>query len=339
MQQSIWEKNKDSILRNIGIVAVLFLIVANVWLVGQAATRQTSGVNLSPADIGSFFTGAGARTTWKEPRNILILGRAGENNNAPYLTDTILIAHFDVVDNSIKLVSLPRDLLVKTPEEDRFIKLNALWSYTATANRTHFDPTVEAVEKITGLTIDNVVVFDLATLEKIIAAVDGVVVHVPRDIYDPRFPTASGGYETFSLQSGWRHLDAEMAERFVRTRHSASGDFDRIQHQQELVKSVKGKISTLNPVWDFGTLWSVYEAVQDNVITDISVVDARALWNFANNLSLEEMESFVLNTDTGLVTPRTVQFGSAPAYTLVATGEDPFDYSTIRQEIQAFLGE
>jgi len=334
--ESIWDRNKQTIGKVAGISALALLVIGNLWLGSKALRGGEYGVSFTPWDVRSALLSPDDSPLWDSAHNILILGRAGEGNNAPYLTDTILIVRADPSTKSAKLISLPRDLLVEL-DNGNLTKLNALWHLTAGENRKNFDPIEKKVENITGLSIDHTVVFDLATLERVIEEVDGVVVYVPQDIYDPRFPTPAGGYETFSLQSGWRRLDAQSAMRFARSRYSSLGDFDRIARQQELVKGVKGKVASLNPIWNFSTLWSLYSAIQSNVITNLSITDARALWEFAKRLSLEEMEHFVLSTQEGLIQPYMLQTGAQPAATLVIPGDDPFDYATIRSKIRVFI--
>ncbi len=338
MHESIWDRRKDAVLRTGGVLVVLLLIAGNIWVGDKLLRGGAYGVTIHPWDLHAFFGENNTKQIWKEPKNILVLGRAGKGNNAPYLTDTIVVIHAQPQENTVKLISLPRDLLVHT-DDSKKLKLNALWLYSGGERKDDFSEITQAVESITGLTIDNTVIFDLETLYQVIDEIDGVVVYVPTDIHDPRFPAPEGGYETFSLKSGWRHLNAEDALRFVRTRHSPLGDFDRIAHQQELVRSVKGKVVSLNPVWDFGTLWNIYGTIQNNVITDLTPEDAWAFWEFSKTLSLEEVDSFVLSTETNLIRPYTVATTAGVAYALVATEEDPYNYGHIRQHIATFITE
>src|SRR3989344_5296172 len=231
--QSVWDKKKTTILKTAGLVVMASLVLGNIWLADKVVKGDTSGLALSPLEVKKVLFDETSAVRWTEPRNILVLGRAGEGNNAPYLTDTIFVLHTDTTNNKLKLVSLPRDLLVRLDDE-KVLKLNAVWLYTSGGQKNDFSALNKEIEEITGLGIDYTVVFDLATLEQVIDKVDGVVVHVPEDIYDPRFPTESGGYQTYSRASGGRPLTSKEALRFVRPRHSPGGDFERIARQQEL---------------------------------------------------------------------------------------------------------
>ncbi len=59
--------------------------------------------------------------------NILLLGKGGVGHEAPDLTDTILVASIDPVQNEAALLSIPRDLYVKD-KKGNSTKINALYS-------------------------------------------------------------------------------------------------------------------------------------------------------------------------------------------------------------------
>jgi LCP family protein required for cell wall assembly len=320
-----------------GICAIAVLLVVNGWLTAKAFNIEAPSLRfrLSAGDVVSALIESPEEVTWEGERTILILGRAGEGNNAPDLTDTIILAHADAhAVRPLKLITIPRDLLIQD-EAGKPRKINALWSSAGTGEEglAHLK---ETFTRITGLTVDRVVIFDLATVQDIIEKTGGVTVRVPDDIYDPRFPKTQGGYETFALQEGWRYLSAADALRFIRTRHSPRGDFDRMERQTELLRALKGKISTLNPVWDFGTLWEIYTLVQDQVLTDLTFEDARNLWILGKDRSVSEIETMSLGDSTLLETKMMALGGGAPA-SVVAVKGDPFDYTGIQKEITEFI--
>lgn len=324
------------------ITVIIILIAANLWVADKTfftdPVNKLGGLKINPFRATTFVFANPAQkhaVSWENPKNILVLGRAGEGNNAPDLTDTIMVLHINPASAAlkIKLISIPRDILIAlTPE--RFLKINALWLY-ANQSEGGVEIVKEKIEELTALGINSVVVFDLETVRKIVAEIDGVTVST-EDIYDPRFPTMSGGYETFALQEGWRYLNAEQALRFIRTRHSPSGDFDRVKRQQQLLKAIKGKITSLNPVWNFPTLWSIFSIVKEEIATDLTAEDARNLWLVSNQVGLDEIETLSIDVASGLVVPKTIQINGEAAYTLVAT-EEPFDYRNIQEAIADFI--
>ena len=58
---------------------------------------------------------------------------------------------------------------------------------------------------------------------------------------------------------------------------------------------------SLNPVWDFAKLWKIFNMVQQNVKTDLTLSDLKNIWAFSKNLDLDKLETFSLNPENGLV--------------------------------------
>jgi LCP family protein required for cell wall assembly len=326
------------------VVFVVVMAGANIWMFQKAFSSPAGELpkikinvfsassfvikNSAPKEESGFFS---------ETRNILVLGRSGGSYIAPNLTDTIFVARIEGPSKKIKIISLPRDLAVKIPGGGGVAKINALYQIGfEKSEREGLSMIQNKVQEVTGLKIDSFLIFDLATVEKIIDEIGGVNVFVKEEINDTRFPTNNGGYEIFRLEKGMRFLDGKTALKFIRTRHSSGGDFDRIGHQQEVLKALKGKLLSLNPVWNFGKIWSIFRTVQKNVKTDLSLSDLKNIWFLAKNVDIEKIDTFSLNAGTGLIADQKMLLGGSTAYTLVAKPK-PFDYSVIKLEISNFL--
>lgn len=315
-----------------GVVIIGLLIAANLWLGYEtflASPAETGQKGFGPREITAFVFGGEEEVSWQEARTILILGQAGEGNAAPELTDTIMLLYIDPRTQPpiTKLISIPRDLLV--PLDNTTTKINAVWVHAGNEIRT-------LIETITGLTISNLVVFNLETVKKVVSEIGGVSVNIPKDIYDPRFPAGPGRYETYEIKAGTRYLNGEEAIKFIRTRSSAGGDFDRIQRQQELFKAIKGKVASLNPLWNFQTLWSIFSIVRQEVITDLTLEDARNLWQVGKKVPFDSIEVMSIDEASGLVAPRTILLGGQEAYVLVPrTGVG--EYDKIKEAVQEFI--
>lgn len=325
--------------QNLKLITLIILLAgANVWLFSKVfSTTNASNlpqIKLNALSASSLLT-APEGVAFSETRNILILGKSGGSHIAPDLTDTILILHIDGPLKKVKIVSIPRDLAVKTPSG--IFKINGLYKIGAQASEsTGLAMIKKKVEEVTGLKIGSFVLFDLATVEKVIDEIGGLNVLVKEGVHDTRFPTDNGGYETFKLEKGLRYLDGKTALKFVRTRNSARGDFDRIDHQQAVLKAIKGKILSLNPIWDFAKLWNIFNIVKKDVRTDLSLGDLKNIWGFAKNLDLEKIETMSLNSENGLVVPEKMKFGAQTAYVLTATPK-AFDYAKIQSAIDNFI--
>ena len=321
---------------------VILLAGANIFVFSKifliADASQLPQLKFNAFSAGSFVLQKNSKisTNFSETRNILVLGRSGGNHIAPELTDTILIAHINGPLKKVKIISIPRDLAVKTG--NYITKINGLYKIGSEKGESAGLKLIQnKVEEVTGIKTDSFILFDLDTVEKVIDEVGGLNVYVKEDIKDTSFPTDNGGYETFSLKKGLRYLDGKTALKFVRTRNSARGDFDRMEHQQAVLKAVKGKVLSLNPVWDFAKLWKIFNMVQQNVKTDLTLSDLKNIWAFSKNLDLDKLETFSLNPENGLIKSEKMKFGVQTAYVLTATPKQ-FDYANIQKAITSFLG-
>lgn len=143
----------------------------------------------------------------KTSYNILLLGFGGIDSNGkphdgPYLTDSLMVAHVDIKKNTVSLVSLPRDLWVKLPTKTKEIfhsKINSI--YQIALNPTNYPAVIikkpgtaqllaNAVETVTGLSIDNYIAVDFSGFEKAIDSLGGVDVDVQKTFDDYEYPLA-----------------------------------------------------------------------------------------------------------------------------------------------------
>ena len=226
--------------------------------------------------------------TKKEPENFLLLGAPGQGNNAPDLTDTILVASFDTDKNKIFLFSLPRDLLVSIPDQENYTKLNALYAFNKKNANQEFNSLIKKTGEITGLKIHHYIFVDLQTVKNVVDILGGVNILVQKDIIDEKFPGPNNSFQTFQIRAGWRYLDGSEALKYIRFRHSAGGDFDRIARQQEVLQALKQKVLTLN-FWDLKKVLEIYQTLSANIKTDLSLWQIQNYWQDLKGLPGENI--------------------------------------------------
>lgn len=260
--------------------------------------------------------------------NILILGMAGANYPGSQLTDSIVIIHLRPKERGLTAVSLPRDLLVKVPGRLGSNKINALYYSVG------IEPLKQKIEEITGLSIDYYLAVDLSTVEEIIDLIDGLNVYVPKNIYDPYFPNAYGGYKAFSIKAGWRYMDGSVALKYMRTRYtSAGGDFDRMARQQQMLRAIKQKVFSLNPLWDFVTYLNIFNSLQSKITTDLSLSEIKNFWYLAQDLDINKIKTGTIDKEnTDLVIGSSVMFGEQKASVILPKAGYK-NYSAIREYI------
>lgn len=133
--------------------------------------------------------------------NFLLMGFGGEGHDGPYLTDSMMVFHVDLKKNTISLISLPRDLWVKMPTKTKEVfhsKINSVYQMgmyewknfpgVKVAKTGTPQLVKDAVQTITGLTIDNVITVDFTGFAKSVDALGGIDVKVQKTFDDYEYP-------------------------------------------------------------------------------------------------------------------------------------------------------
>src|SRR5437867_5196476 len=122
--------------------------------------------------------------------NILLLGRGGYENDAPYLTDSIMAVSIDPITNRVMMLSIPRDLVVPMNLQSNSSriwtnKINAAYEVPYTSiiccvakQYTGINGGGLAAEhevgKVTGLTFDRYIAIDFVAFRDMVNARGGV---------------------------------------------------------------------------------------------------------------------------------------------------------------------
>lgn len=174
----------------------------------------------------------------------------------------------------MKLVSLPRDTKVDwTSEQQQKLsdygkgyvsvsKLNEMTAYGGIENIRDF--TIDQIENILGIKIDNYVLVTIDAFKEIVDAVGGVDMYVPQDMY---YVDNYGGLY-INLKEGQQHLDGAAAEGLVRFRRYPNGDVDRIQVQQAFLKAFAEKVMSPSIITK---LPKIVNVLFDSIKTDIGL--------------------------------------------------------------------
>src|SRR5690625_4871849 len=166
----------------------------------------------------------------KDPSSVLVLGVENyEDPNTRGRTDTMMVLTFNPNDNSVKMLSLPRDTLVEIPGRERQDKINHAYAYGGT------ELAIETVENFLDIPIDYFAEIDFDAFENMVDIVGGVTVNVPFDFEEK---TMHPGSRWVEFYEGEQHLSGEEALAFVRMRkQDPQGDIGRTKRQQELVRA------------------------------------------------------------------------------------------------------
>lgn len=205
-------------------------------------------------------------------------------NSFDGLADTLLLLRFNPADGELVVLSIPRDTRTYIEGHGR-TKINA-------ANY-HGGPalTAKAISNLLeGVQIDRYVRVNVQGVEKLIDALGGVKVYVPKDMkYTDR-----SQHLYIDLKEGEQVLDGDKALQFLRFRYDRYGDIGRVQRQQVLIRAAIEQ--ALKPQ----TLLKVREIlkiVQSHIDTNLSVEELVALAGFASKTKRSNVQMLIVPGD------------------------------------------
>ena len=175
--------------------------------------------------------------------NILVLWRWWWENDAPDLTDTIILANINFKTKVISMLSIPRDVYVEYPEGYKNWKINWLYARLNTSWKKDWINAIKnKVTEITWEKIDYYINIDFQWFKKIIDTIWWVEITIPENFVDNRYPDWNWWYRTLVFKEWVWTLDWDNALMYARSRHSTS-DFDRSNRQQQIIKAIKEKLT------------------------------------------------------------------------------------------------
>jgi LCP family protein required for cell wall assembly len=156
------------------------------------------------------------------------------------------------------LLAVPRDTLAEIPGlgED---KVNAAFANGGP------ELTVETLENLTGLPVENYVVLNFGGTREIVDALGGITVNVEEPI-----ETEQDG-EFFSIPAGPQRLTGAQALAYVRYRGGPTADIGRIGRQQRFLQALAGEAASPE---NLPRLPEMARAIWRNVETNMSPFEA-----------------------------------------------------------------
>lgn len=113
---------RDTILLAAALFCVLVIIS---WVLPRVFSFHFDSTNI--LSIFNPETSTGTQEDEAGDMDVLILGRGGNENDAPNLTDSIILGHYNKDHNSFTTVSIPRDLLIQSKILGR-VKINEVYA-------------------------------------------------------------------------------------------------------------------------------------------------------------------------------------------------------------------
>lgn len=217
----------------------------------------------------------------KDPVTVLI---AGLHPDGP-LTDFIMVAKYNPETGRVNAMSIPRDTKVVGTVDG---KINSAY-----ARGKDISKLADKVKDVTSLEVDYYVIFDTASVRKMVDAIGGIPMDVPIDMkYDDNEQDLH-----IDLKKGYQVLDGKKAEQFIRFRKNNDGtgyplgDVQRIEAQQTFIKAAVEQVLKPSTILKIPELVSLgLESVKTDMTLGTILGYLDDIKNFdKNNLRMETL--------------------------------------------------
>jgi polyisoprenyl-teichoic acid--peptidoglycan teichoic acid transferase len=264
--------------------------------------------------------------------NILLLGIGGPGHDGPDLTDTIMLASIDPINDKVALLSIPRDFWVKIPG-DGYQKINAAYPYGKENSKlktnlgkeqdgiTELDKTLQPI--LDGVNINYHVLLDFSAFKQMVDAVGGITVNVPDTLYDPTIAWENHGNPVIA-KKGVQEFNGQRALLYSRSRETSS-DFARAQRQRLIIGALKQKVFSAGTFSNPIRISSLLDGLGNNVYTDFSSTDIKCLYHQMATIPSSSIQSL------DMVTPpnNLLTTGNMNGLSVVEPRAGLYDYSAI----------
>ncbi len=275
-------------------VAVGLTAAVSIAVGMTAALMMPLPPAIVPQDKGQAFSigdvlSKGLNYPITRPVNILVMGidlpLDLPPGTSPHVfsgrSDTMLLVHLDPGDQSINVLSVPRDTQVTLPQEG-LLKVNQ-------ANVIGGAKTAAQVisQNLNGITIDRYVRISTGAFREMVDLMGGVDVFVPIDM---KYVDETQKLN-IDLKAGRQNLDGAKAEQFARFRNDQHGDIGRVQRQQQMIRALREKL--MNPTM-LTRLPQAIEIFQRYIDTNLSSEELLALASFTLSLKQDNFRMVML---------------------------------------------
>ncbi len=174
----------------------------------------------------------------ESPYTFLVLGLDTREENADQRSDIIMVSRVDPAANTVRTLSIPRDLYVDIPGYG-WEKINAAYQRGLADSDLDWEAatqlTADTIAHNLGVSIDSgFAMTSMTRFPAIIDAVGGIEVDNPYELVDPDWPEVN-------FPAGIIHLDGKQALVFTRSR-GIDADGGRVMRQHLVLEGLLNRI-------------------------------------------------------------------------------------------------
>jgi len=253
-----------------------------------------------------------------------------------------MVLSLNTKNNTAMMLSVPRDLWVDVPGVG-YAKIN-----TAYPNGG-MDTLQQIVQDHLGLTIDYHALVNYGAFKDLVNAVGGISINIqstdPRGIYDPNIDyTTRKCCALAKYPNGPVTLNGQQALNLARARGDpnpygypygfTNGDFDRTEHQRQMLVAVKDKASKASVVANPFKVANLVDAVGKNITTNLQVNEIETLYTYMKKVDDTKIDSYNINGLRGGNTTMLANYTSPDGQSALIPAAGLDDFTEIQAQIQ-----
>jgi polyisoprenyl-teichoic acid--peptidoglycan teichoic acid transferase len=221
----------------------------------------------------------------KDPFSILLMGvETYSSGGTVGRSDSLIVATLNPKDQTMKLLSIPRDTRVFIPEKNITDKINHAYVYGQK------ELTIETVEQLLQIPIDYYATVSFEGFKNIIDEIGGVTVEVPFDFWEE---SDTRPRRKIYFKEGEMKLNGEEALAYARMRkRDPRGDFGRNERQKQIIVAAIDKLKSPSIVFKID---DIAKHIGENVETNLSISKALALQKVYSNLDSSKIEKLSIS--------------------------------------------
>lgn len=270
-----------------------FVLSSRPFQQRQLSADEAAVFNRNSDDMTSAIAGI---PTLTRPVNILVLGTimltsdlpdaqskpkgkylAEVDDNLNGMSDAMLLIRFDPATQKVAVLSIPRDSRVNIQGVGK-TKINFA-NYAGGASLS-----AQTVSQVLGdIPIDRYIRFNVSGFGKLIDALGGVDVYVPKKM---KYQDDSQRLY-INLNAGQQKLNGSKAIQYMRYRHDDLGDIGRVQRQQSFFRAFIDQKLKPESITKFPEILAI---VKDNIDTNLSVEEVLALAGYTSKIDRKSIQ-------------------------------------------------
>lgn len=246
------KKKKKTWLKVTGIILLVLIVGGGIYAYNvYSSLKKTVATMHQPVDRKTEKRDKPVAFDKKEPFSVLMLGvdeRAGDKGRS----DTIIVLTVNPNNNSVKMLSIPRDTRTEIIGKGKEDKINHAYAFGGV------EMSMDTVENFLDIPIDYYIQVNMEGFKDIVDAVGGVTVQNKLEFTQDKVHFAKGELT----------LNGKEALAYTRMRkQDPRGDFGRQERQRQVIQAVMKEGASLSTLTNYG---NIFDALGKNVKTNLT---------------------------------------------------------------------